>query len=62
MQDVFDFDLIRGLLSRSDFGYVLTSIANRLEVVNVLFLGVDVSIIGAFSCSVLQRARSETRL
>jgi phosphoglucomutase len=25
MEDVFDFDLIRGLLSRSDFGYVLTS-------------------------------------
>lgn len=59
MQDVFDFDLIRGLLSRSDFGYVLKSIANSLEVFNVFFLGVDVSIIFASGYSVL---RSETRL
>lgn len=57
MQDVFDFDLIRGLLSRSDFGYVLTSRANRVEAFNVFFLCVDLSVICAFACSVLQRAK-----
>lgn len=42
VQDVFDFDLIRGLLSRSDFGYVLTSTASY---VMSSLLGVDVAII-----------------